>query len=133
MTAGGPGLSTSCLLHIHNPTNHLTIDLVNTCVAVSVLPPSSTDKQHPQLHFNLLVDLNKRTLVDNTTQLTFAGPSLSTTHLIPMPHPLSLMAENPQPHNYHEHPAKHNVVHTIVTTGQPVADAWLQNINFVLS
>ena len=35
-----------------------------------------------------------------------------------------LLAEYPQltqPHNYHDQPTKHNVAHTIITTGQPVA------------
>ena len=121
-TTGAPGLSTSRLLHIHDRINNLTF-LVDTGAAVSVLPPSSTDRKHPQTHFNLqaangshiptfgqksltldlglrrsfpwifvvadvgrpllgadflhhfhlTVDLNKRTLVDGTTQLTIAG------------------------------------------------------------
>ena len=121
-TTSVPGLSTSRLLHILDPNNHLTF-LVDTGAAVSVLPPSATDRKHPQPHFNLQaangstiptfgrksltlnlglrrslpwifvvadvskpilgadclhhfhlsVDLNKRTLVDNTTQLTIAG------------------------------------------------------------
>ncbi len=45
-----PGLSTSRLLHIHAPTNHLTF-LVDTGAAVSVLPPSLADRKH----FNLQV------------------------------------------------------------------------------
>ena len=83
-------------------------------------------------HFHLSVDLNKRTLVDNTTQLTIAGVLVSSQSLqpsIPPPsHPpnefTSLLAEYPQltqPHNYHDQPAKHNTTHTIITTGQPVA------------
>ena len=83
-------------------------------------------------HFHLSVDLNKRTLVDNTTQLTIAGvlvSSQSPQPSIPPPsHPpnefTSLLAEYPQltqPHNYHDQPAKHDTTHTIITTGQPVA------------
>ena len=130
--------------------------LVDTCAAVSVLPPSPADRKHPQLHlqaangshiptfgrksltpnlglrrsfpwifgiaevskpilgadflhhFHLSVDLNKRTLVDNTTQLTIAGVLASLPSLKPsIPHPPNeftpLLAEYPQltqPHNY---------------------------------
>ncbi len=35
---------TSCLLHIHDPTNHLTF-LVDTGAAVSVVPPSAIDRK----------------------------------------------------------------------------------------
>lgn len=180
-TTSAPGLSTSRLLHIHDPTNHRTF-LVDTGAAVSVLPPSPTDRKYPQPHFNLQaangsnistfgrksltlnlglrrslpwifvvadvskpilgadflhhfhlsVDLNKRTLVDNTTQLTIAGvlaPSSSPKPSIPPPPNApneftSLLAEYPQltqPHNYHDHPAKHDVTHAIITNGQPIA------------
>lgn len=180
-TTSDPGLSTSRLLHIHDPTNHLTF-LVDTGAAVSVLPPSPTDRKHPQLHFNLQaangshittfgrksltlnlglrrslpwifvvadvrkpilgadflhhfhlsVDLNKRAVVDNTTQLTIAGVLASTPSLKPSipppPNPpneyTALLAEYPQltqPHNYNDQPTKHNVTHSIATNGQPVA------------
>lgn len=180
-TTSAPGLSTSRLLHIHDPTNHLTF-LVDTGAAVSVLPPSPADRKHPQLHFNLQaangssiptfgrksltltlglrrslpwifvvadvsrpilgadflhhfhlsVDLNKRALVDNTTQLTIAGvlasSSSPTPSIPPPPTPpnefTALLAEYPQltqPHNYRDQPAKHDVTHAIVTNGQPVA------------
>ncbi len=77
--------------------------------------------------------------MDNTTQLTIAGV-LAPHHppkptIPPPPHPpnefTSLLAEYPQltqPHNYHDQPAKHDVTHSIVTNGQPVADAWLRNV-----
>ena len=81
-------------------------------------------------HFHLSVDLNKRALVDNTTQLAIAGVLASSASLKPSIPPPSnppneftaLLAEFPeltQPHNY-DHPAKHNVTHTIVTKGQPI-------------
>ena len=83
-------------------------------------------------HFHLSVDLNKRTLVDNITQLTIAGVLVSSQSpqpsIPPSSHPpnefTSLLAEYPQltqPHNYHDQPAKHNTTHTIIATGQPVA------------
>ncbi len=82
-------------------------------------------------HFHLSVDLNKRTLVDNTTKLTIAGiliTSISQQPTIPpLPDPpnefTALLAQYPQltqPHNFSEQPAKHNITHAIVTTGQPV-------------
>ena len=176
-----PGISTSRLLHIHDPSNHLTF-LVDTGAAVSVLPPSSKVKKHPQPHFHLqaangsriatfgtrsltlnlglrrslpwvfvvadvskpilgadflhhfhlAVDLNKRILVDNTTQCTIAcvlppAPSLQP-RMPPAPHPpndyTALLAEYPQltqPHNYHDQPVQHDVTHSIVTNGQPIA------------
>ncbi len=43
---------TSRLLHIHDPTNHLTF-LVDIGAAVSVVPPSAIDRKHRQLDFNL--------------------------------------------------------------------------------
>ncbi len=83
-------------------------------------------------HFHLSVDLNSRKLLDNTTQLTIAGvliPSSSLKPSIPppthSPNEFSiLLAEYPQltqQHNYHDQPPKHNVTHTITTTGQPVS------------
>ena len=83
-------------------------------------------------HFHLSVDLNKRTLVDNTTQLTIAGilassPSLKP-YIPPPPHPpnefTTLLAEYPQltqPHNYNEQPTKHKVTHSILINCQPIS------------
>ena len=180
-TTSVPGLPTSRLLHIHDPTKHLTF-LIDTGAAVSVLPPTATDRKFPQPHFhlaaangskiftfgrrsltlnlglrrslpwvfmvaevqtpiigadflhhfNLSVDLNKKTLVDNTTDLSISGllaPSTSPTlSLPPPPTPPSeftaLLAEFPeltQSHNYLHQPAKHDVAHSISTSGQPVA------------
>ena len=83
-------------------------------------------------HFNLSVGLNKRTLVDNTTDFFISGPlapSTSPTLTLPPPPTLpsdftALLADFPvltQPHNYLHQPAKHNVAHSISTSGQPVA------------
>ena len=52
-TTSVPGLPTSRLLHIHDPTNHLTF-LIDTGAAVSVLPPTATDRKFPQPHFHLV-------------------------------------------------------------------------------
>ena len=51
-TTSVPGLPTSRLLHIHDPTNRLTF-LSDTGAAVSVLPPTATDRKFPQPHFHL--------------------------------------------------------------------------------
>ena len=83
-------------------------------------------------HFHLSVDLNKRTLVDNTTQLTIAGilassPSLKPSIPPPPHHPnkfTTLLAEYPQltqPHNYNEQSTKHKVTHSILTNCQPIS------------
>ena len=121
---------------MHDPTNHLTF-LVDTGAAISVVPPSSIDKKHRQLdfnlqaangspiptygrksltldlglrrslpwifviaevdkpllgadflhHFQLSVDLNKKRLVDNTTQLTIAGILATSASLTPRARP----------------------------------------------
>ena len=78
------------------------------------------------------MDLNKRTLVDNTTDLSISGLLAPTTSPTPTLSPplnppnefSSLLAEFPQliqPHNYKDQPAKHDVTHSISTKGQPVA------------
>ena len=67
-------------------------------------------------HFHLTVDLNRRALVDNTTDLSISGllaPSTSPTPSLPQPSSppnefTSLLAEFPQltqPHNYKEEPS----------------------------
>ncbi len=181
-TTSYPGRTnrTSRLLHIHDPTNHLTF-LVDTGAAVSVVPPSAIDRKHRQLNFNLqaangssistygrksltldlglrrslpwvfviadvdkpllgadflhhfqqTVDLNNKKLVDNTTQLTISGVVANSGALKPaIPPPNSsaeytvLLADYPQltqPHNFSEQPVRHNVAHSLVTTGPPIA------------
>ena len=67
--------------------------------------------------------------MDNTTDLSISGllaPSTSPAPSLPQPSPpnkfTSLLAEFPQltqPHNYK--PSKHDVTHSISTTGQPIA------------
>ena len=174
-----PGLHTSRLLHLTDHTNNLTF-LVDTGAAISVLPPSPTNRNNPQQdfnlqavngspittygkksltlnlglrrslqwifviadvhkpilgadflhHFNLSVDLKNKTLVDNTTNLSIGGiiiPSTSPQPALPTPRGeddfTKLLAEFPQltqTHNYNNCPVRHDVTHTISTSGQPV-------------
>ena len=81
-------------------------------------------------HFNLLVDVTHRCLVDNLTQLQVHGimtQELSPSPSVPLPDPpdafTALLAEFPsllRPPPPDE-PVKHSVTHHIPTTGPPVA------------
>ena len=81
-------------------------------------------------HFNLLVDVNRRRLVDNVTQLQVNGISTQESSPSPsVPRPITsdtfttLLADfpsllRPPPP---DQPVKHSVTHHIPTTGPPVA------------
>lgn len=90
-------------------------------------------------HFNIMVDLKKKRLVDTHTQLYVQGilsPSPSPAPSLPTPSAttddytklLSQFPELTQVHNYNDSPVRHDVTHKFTTTGhQPKLDDWLLN------